>query len=426
MEVFFMKNTKNIILFLGKAPLEDVRDFKKKNKKAYRIALGYTEKLDKKTQKKYENVYDILIKINLKSENTILKSLQPYLDELLAATCRGDANIPHFAKVIPLLPYLRTPTVQSLMWSVDKLAMRRRFRSYNKKMTPRYKLVKNAQKKTIKEIVEKVGFPLVVKPTGLGASLLVTMCYHEEELQKTLRSVFRKIQSHYKKDYKGKEPEVIVEEFMDGDMYSIDGYVNSRGKIYFCPMAAITTGKNIGFDDFFGYKQAMPTLLKPESIKAAQLIATDAVHALGLRSSSIHVELIKSEGGWKVIEVGPRIGGFRNDLYKLSYNIDHTENDILIRIPKKPIVPKKIIGHSAAMKFFAKKEGTIKSITGIKKARELKSFHKINIHKKVGDRAVFAKNGGKSVFNIILHNKDRSKLLADIRRLEQAVKIETA
>ncbi|OHA62698.1 MAG: hypothetical protein A3E07_00240 [Candidatus Wildermuthbacteria bacterium RIFCSPHIGHO2_12_FULL_45_9] len=50
----------------------------------------------------------------------------------------------------------------------------------------------------------------------------------------------------------------------------------------------------------------------------------------------------------------------------------------------------------------------------------------MEINLKIGDRAIYAKHGGKSVFDIILFNKDRAKLLADIRRLEQMISIETA
>jgi hypothetical protein len=64
-------------------------------------------------------------------------------------------------------------------------------------------------------------------------------------------------------------------------------------------------------------------------------------------------------------------------------------------------------------------------LSGIKKATELKRFKNIKVNKKIGDRCLFAKNGGLSVFNIILFNTDRPKLLADIRRLEQMVSIET-
>lgn len=418
---------KNIILFVGNVPLGDVEILRKKTKKQYRFGIAHTESnLDTDKQKRYESIFDIIIKVNMKSEATIFKSLVPYFDELLAITCRSEAKIHEFAKIVPFVPYLRTPTVQSLLWSVDKLAMRRRFRSYDKKITPRFKVVHDATQKTIREVVEKVGLPLIIKPSGLAQSLLVSICFHEEELEKNLRTVFRKM-NKLMKSYKDEQhtPSVLVEEFMEGDMYSIDGYVNSRGKVHFCPMVYIQTGRSIGFDDFFGYKQITPTPLKTESIKNAEIVATKAVHAVGLRSSSVHIELMKTERGWKIIELGPRIGGFRNEMYRLSYNIDHTENDILIRIPKKPLIPKKVLGYTAAMKFFAKKEGRIETISGIKRSQELQSFYSITINKKIGDSARFAKNGGKSVFNIILHNRDRSKLLADIRRLEQMVKIET-
>ena len=44
--------------------------------------------------------------------------------------------------------------------------------------------------------------------------------------------------------------------------------------------------------------------------------------------------------------------------------------------------------------------------------------------KKVGDRCRFAKNGGKAVFTLTLFNVERSKLLADIRRVEQLVDVQ--
>ena len=75
------------------------------------------------------------------------------------------------------------------------------------------------------------------------------------------------------------------------------------------------------------------------------------------------------------------------------------------------------------MKWFAAKEGRIIEMKGIKKIESLDSFHRIVVNKKIGDRAVFAKNGGRSIFNLFLYNDDRSKLLADIRRVEQMVKI---
>ena len=158
----------------------------------------------------------------------------------------------------------------------------------------------------------------------------------------------------------------------------------------------------------------------------AEAVAESAIHALGLRSTTTHTELMKIDDEWKVIEIGPRMGGFRHDLHQLSCGIDHALNDILIRLPLKPIIPKKCQGFAAAMKWFTDQEGTITEMKGIKKIESLKSFHSIVINKKIGDRAVFAKNGGLSVFNALLYNKSRSDLLADIRRIQQMMYIKVS
>src|SRR3989338_5396481 len=112
-------------------------------------------------------------------------------------------------------------------------------------------------------------------------------------------------------------------------------------------------------------------------------------------------------------------------MYDFSFGINHTVNDILVKTGGKPILPKKLKGYAVAMKFFAKQEGKLSKLQGIKKAQELKSFKKIYVHKKIGDSCAFAKHGGSSVFDVIMFHKDRSELLADIRRLEKMIGIET-
>jgi hypothetical protein len=210
---------------------------------------------------------------------------------------------------------------------------------------------------------------------------------------------------------------------MEGDMYSIDSYVNSRGKVYHCPLVKVTTGKKIGHDDFYNYLQMTPSGLKSETVAKAEKAAESGIHALGLRSTVAHTELMKIDNDWKLIEIGARMGGFRHILHDLSCDINHALNDILIRIPKKPLLPKKCKGYSCAVKWFAPKEGRITEMKGIKRIEQLESFHSITVNKKVGDRAVFARNGGRSIFNLFLYNNDRSKLLADIRRMEKIVDI---
>ena len=177
-------------------------------------------------------------------------------------------------------------------------------------------------------------------------------------------------------------------------------------------------------DDFYNYLHLSPTALKKHSIERAHEAATAGIHALGLRNTTAHVELMKIDDEWKLIEIGPRVGGFRDKLHSLSCGIDHSLNDILIRFPKKPLIPKKCKGFAATLKWYPKSEGKIIKLKGIKKCQELKSFVAIKLIKKIGDTCQFAKNGGKAVFTITLYNTERSKLLADIRRIEQLVDVQ--
>ncbi len=366
---------------------------------------------------------DALIYVDYSVGWKISQALLPYQNSLLAITARGESGVNSLANVIPHVPYIDTPSPDSLRWATDKYEMRRRLKIYDEKNTPKFTKVANNTKTERDRVAKKIGFPMVIKPANLQESMLVTICYHEEEFEKSLRNIFRKLRNEYQKNHRTQMPTIMAEEFMDGDMYSIDSYVNSKGEVYHCPLVRVKTGRDIGHDDFYNYQQITPALLKPETIAKAEKVTKTAIHALGLRSTTVHTEMIKIDDEWKVIELGARIGGFRELLYELSCGIDHSLNDILIRTPKKLVIPKKINGYAAVLKWFAGKEGVITEMKGVKKIEQLESFHKIDMRKKIGDRATFARNGGKSIFNLFLYNKDRSKLLADIRRVEQMVKV---
>ena len=417
---------KNIIAYVVSLPAgaaESIRAYGKKEKKKFRIMLIIDVRTKDKDKYKKNKDIDILVEVDFTKAHKIASALLPYQDELLAITCRTESHMAKFAATLPHVPYLRTPSTESIEWASDKLKMRKRFALYDKSITPKYTSVKENSKKERKRIIEKVGFPMVVKPANLAQSLLVSICYHEEDLDKALRSAFRKIKKIYGENGRTELPTMMVEEFMEGTMYSVDAYVNSRGTVYFCPMVRTKTGRDIGHDDFYGYLQMTPTALKKTTIDKAREVAEKGIHALGLRNTTTHIELMKLEDDWKIIEIGARIGGFRTKLHDLSCDIDHSLNDVLIRLPKKPVVPKKCKGFAAAMKWYPKKEGVLVKLQGIKKIQELKSFVEISEVKKLGDRCKFAKNGGKAVFKMVLYNAERSKLLADIRRVEQLVDI---
>ena len=418
-----IKDTIAFVVNLPDSAAIAIQQYAKSEKKTLKILL--IQDVNMSTPKK-EPLCDFLVVCDFTNPQAIARALLPFQNRLLAITCRSESNIARFIQVIPHVSYLRTPSTESLRWATDKYEMRRRFRLYDKKRALKFTLIKNATKKEVKRVGEKVGFPMIVKPTNLAQSQLVSICYHEEELEKTLKTTFRKIQSAYLNDKRIEVPKIMAEEYMEGDMYSIDSYVNSRGKTYHCPLVRVKTGRDIGHDDFYNHLRITPTRLRGEAVTRAQEAAEMAIRALALRSTTTHTELMKIDDDWRVIEVGPRIGGFRHKLHELSCDINHSLNDVLIRIPKKPVLPKKCKGFAATLRYYPNKEGYIESLTGIKKIRDLQSFHDLDVKLKVGDKVLYSKNGGKGIFDLTLYNVERHKLLADLRRVEKLVQVKVS
>ena len=422
MEIFDTK--KNIIVYINNLPRSGVTAVKKleqiRNEKLFIMLLRDSRR--RKTVN--DEAADYTLDIDFSNQSQIARSLLPYFNRLLAITCRSESNIARFISVIPHVPYLATTSTQSLEWASDKYEMRKRFKIFDSEHTPRFTLVKSYAKTERERVIKKVGFPMIIKPTNLAGSALVSVCYHEEELEKTLRRSFRRLRSIYSRDSRIEIPRLMAEEYIEGTMYSIDSYVDNQGNVTHCPIVRVKTGKDVGHDDFYNYLRITPTKLKPSSVQLAQERAEIGIKALGLRNITTHTELFHIDGDWKIIEIGPRIGGHRHELHRLSCDINHSLNDILTRIPgKKPDIPKKCKGYAAVMRYYASKEGIVEQLNGIRKIQDLKSFKNIDVKVKVGDRVYFAKHGGAGVFDLTLYNDEYSKLLADIRHVEQMVNI---
>ena len=422
---------RDAVLYVGdlrSGTIEEIAEYNKTASKKLKILLAidkYKIKKARTLRKKYERTDVEVFSCNFRSPVQTRKDLQPYADRILAISAADESRIPYLKSVIPHVPYIGTPTPESLDWSTDKILMRKMIEAHDPSLTPRFLIAEEASVEVIERVGKRIGYPVIVKPAGLAGSKLVSMCYHEEELQHVLKRTFRKLQKAYDK-YEGRgEPQVIVEQALEGALYSVDGYVNSKGQTTLLQPVHVKTGKEIGFDDFFGYRQMTPTLLNKDSINGAHEATRQTIKALGLRSTTVHCELFRTEQGWKIIELGPRMGGFRDVLYRLSYDIPHIVNDVLIRADMKPIVSKKSIATTAYMKFYAEEEGIFMKLSGIAAVKKLESFVSVDVDREIGDELNYAKNGGHVVVKLVLSHADRSSLLADIRRAEQAIIIET-
>jgi biotin carboxylase len=354
----------------------------------------------------------------------IKAALAPYRDKLLVVTCRQESSIDALRKVVPWLPEdLNAPSEDSLLWSTEKKLMRDKMSAYDASLTPRYDYLTRYDPAQIQHIASEYAFPVIVKANGLRASILVERCETPQELNDYVQQAFEIIEDIYARDTGHGEPSMLVEEMIQGDMYSTDVYVDPKGEIYCLPLVQVITAHAMGLPGFYSYRHMVPVKLEEHLVEGAFVAARKAVEALELRSSTAHIELFLSPNGWKLIELGPRIGGYREDLYREAYGMDHYYNDLAIRMGYAPDIPTKPVKYAAGFNIYADREGVIKSISGIEAARKVPGVLYVNPHAEPGDEALFAGNGGRLIVDGILSDTDPDRLEEKMARIRELVKI---
>lgn len=369
----------------------------------------------------YKQIY-----INFNDVDDIKEFVLEYGRSIIAVVNRGERYIPDYQKLIPHLPKrLLVPSVDALTKATEKTAMRKAFWKYDKSITPKFEILTEISDEEITRINKRLEFPVIVKPSGLAQAVLVQAAHYPAELKEILLKMQKYMKSSYKKMKGRGTPTILIEEIIDGDQYSVEAFVDEIGNVSFCPFIKYITSGQKGFDDFFSYEQTTPATISKESAQLAKEVSIKGIHALGLRNSIAHIELIRKEGEWKIVEIGARMGGFRSMMYRNSFGINLDIQDIKIHLGRPVKIPRKKKGYTSVIKFFAKEEGTITKISGIKKAEKLPSFMGTVQNLKKGDRAQFAKNGGTYVFRVTLFNENKAQFIEDKRRLEKMVHIET-
>ncbi len=425
-----MNNQKNIVIVIDCVDKGLVNAVKKiENKLGYKlkpIALVSKKFSLLDEYKNSDRTYFKEIICDFDDLSELQKTLKPIQDKILVSCCRYEAAMSDYAKAIPFMPYISTPTESSLLWSTEKKFMRDRLRDFDDSLIPKYKHLKVFNSIEIDDIIKNFTFPVIVKPNGLRLSLLVTKCDTPNELSTILANTFNLIAGVYKKEGGVGVPSVLVEEFIVGELYSIDAYIKPDGEVYCMPPIRTVTANDKGLEGFYGCEFILPVQLNKQEVSKAYETAILSIKALNLRACSAHVELYRcNDGKWKIVELGPRLGGHRDELYFGAYGVDHFYNDLAFRIGLPLEIPKPTGEFISCMGIYPETEGVIKSINNLSDAGKLEGVVSIDAKMNPGDRAVFAQNGGKSAVHASLVSDSIENLTLLIEKVRNIVNIDT-
>lgn len=181
--------------------------------------------------------------------------------------------------------------VESEYYAVDKGKMREKL--HRAKLTKLDYRVTTLDK--LLEDVPGMSLPVVVKPTDLGASLCVELVTEEDGYVQYLERC--------RKNPVFNQGNVIVEQYLPGDEFSVEGMVVG-GKVYFFGITeSHTSGEpyfiGVGHDFYAEHKDATEIYGYTKRL----------LSCLGFNDCPFHVELKRSEDTFEVIEVHTRYAG---------------------------------------------------------------------------------------------------------------------
>lgn len=418
---------RNIALFINELPQKYLVALPKLSKKLGRplsvvLLIDTIQYAKRKNSLDNQNQYKVAV-VNFNDDTELQEAVKPFQNNLLLVACPLEKSQLYFKRIIPHIPYVNTPTEYSIDLSTDKGKMRQALLDYDISISPKAITVYDASPKTIVTVCTSFKFPVITKPTNLASSRLVSNVENEEELHSVLTKSFKTLDKIYSKYRNYGDATMVVEEFVEGKLYSTDVYINAQGKVYVLPFNRFFNGTAAGAKSFQVYQGETFHTLSKEEERLGRIVVRKAIHAVGLRSSVAHIELFHQGNSWKIIELGARPGGWRQEMYQLSYGIDHAFNELLIKVGLEPEMPSSIDTYVTTFSVHAPKAGMLESITGLEEVRAHPNLYKLLVKPSIGEKVEPSTEGGSPIIDGLMYHEDVDQLNQLIQYARSAIKV---
>jgi biotin carboxylase len=306
----------------------------------------------------------------------------------------------------------------------DKYLMRSLFAKAPEKISPAFDQVDSEN--DVREFANAHSFPIILKPANLAKSLLVTKSSTLEELLANYRRSSELLQTTYKKYAPHRQPKMIIEEFLEGSIHSVDAFIDTTGTPHVLEQVVdYQTGYDIGYDDNFHYSRLLPSALSAEDQAALRHCAEVGIKALGMANSAAHVEVIMTKDGPRIVEIGARNGGYRERMHALANGIDIIGAAIDVAQGQAPRIASTKNEPCAVLELFPKTPGIYRGITNDETLRQLPSLVYLSVKAKEGAYIGKAADGHKMAAIVILHNENQEAFNQDLAYINANVAVVT-
>ena len=271
--------------------------------------------------------------------------------------------------------------------------------------------------RTVKSAEEAISFqrevgawPVVVKPSGGAGSMSVYFPASSAELLASCQKVLE-----------GGLGEVLLEEYVGGTEYAVNGLVDHRGGVL------ITEVWRYDRRDIGGERNLYYETIKVGSgetpFRAAAAYAGEVIGALGLRRSPFHMELKIDERGPCLIEVGARFaGGHQPVLGSLLHG--HSLFELAachyldaIELTRRDVDFASYDRHAARIVSGIQETElpSVREVLGLAEVEKLPSFRGAGMLRRPGMRVPVSRDVNTKAWEVYLLHADPAQVAADAR-----------
>jgi predicted ATP-grasp superfamily ATP-dependent carboligase len=318
------------------------------------------------------------------AEEIIINNLRSHNIQVRGVVAWGDISVELASRIGKTLG-LASTTPEAVL-NVRNKANTRRVLNQLSSVNPKHAIIHDYE--SFSKSLKTVGIPCLLKPSGasFGRGIFKISAY--EEAEKIFQQFIEYCTPSRDEIYSYFSNEFLLEEYLNGTEHSVAGIV-ADNQVY---VLAITD-KKINREIPFQYENIVPSKLSQNIQNQILEISHLAVQLMGINWCGFHIDLMVTDHGLRILEIGGRLGGecINSHLIPLSSSSQLHPYDLLLQVVqgRNPFTQRDFINNgfrqSGIRAFLPPKPGRLTSIEGFEKVRSHPNTKTVIQLKKVND-----------------------------------------
>jgi hypothetical protein len=186
----------------------------------------------------------------------------------------------------------------------------------------------------------------------------------------------------------------------------------------------LTPARRWDMKDFHVAVRHIPAEVSANDRERALGAVRETVQALGLKATPLHVDMVLTKNRTTVLDVGPRIGGYRSEMMDLAHGCPLDPLNLDLAMGGTPKWQKRLNHGVAVVEVFPPQTGRLAAILGVEQVKSFPSFRRFQQRIPLGETVGWARDGFRCPIFIVLAHPDHGQVRRDVAALRRVLHLE--